>query len=217
MKAKKQQKEHIPTHPVVAHFKKADPVLHVVATTHYASVLTTTSHRRTYADAFASLAGSVVSQQLSTKAADTICKRLEEKCKGSVTAEAIKKLRLASMRSAGLSAAKCKTLKELSTAVLSGEVDFKKLQNMPEEDAITSLSRVWGIGVWTAEMFLIFALQREDVFSVGDLGLIRSMESIYGIPKDSPKHVYLEISNKWSPYRSTASRLLWKIRDRTSD
>lgn len=117
------------------------------------------------------------------------------------------------MRAAGLSAAKCKTLKELSTAVLDGSIDFKKLQKMPEEEAIASLSKVWGIGTWTAEMFLIFALKREDIFSVGDLGLLRSMESLYGIPKDSPKQVYLDMSQKWSPHRSVASRLLWKIRD----
>lgn len=201
------------THPAVVHFRKTDPTLHAVAIPHYETVLTKTPHRRNYHDAFASLAGSIVSQQLSTKAADTIWKRLEVTCKGPVTPEAITRLRISTMRGAGLSAAKCKTLKELSSAVLAGRIDFKRLAKMPEEEAIASLSSVWGIGTWTAEMFLIFALGREDVFSVGDLGLIRSMETIYGIPKDSPKAVYLEMSKKWSPYRSTASRLLWKIRD----
>ena len=199
-------------HPAILHLKRVDPLLHKKGLPHLEEVLNTT-HRRNYSALFASLAGSVVSQQLSVKAADTIWKRLEEKCKGSVTPESISKLRITSMRSAGLSAAKCKTLKELSKAVLTGEIDFKKLQKMPEEEAITSLSKVWGIGTWTAEMFLIFALKREDIFSVGDLGLLRSMESIYGIPKDSPKQAYLEISKKWSPHRSVASRLLWKIRD----
>ncbi len=200
-------------HPAVRHLKKVDPLLHEKGLPHFDEVLNSNAHRRNYSALFASLAGSIVSQQLSVKAADTIWKRLEEKCKGSVTPEAISKLRITSMRSAGLSAAKCKTLKELSKAVLTGEIDFKTLQKMPEAEAITSLSKVWGIGIWTAEMFLIFALKREDVFSVGDLGLIRSMEAIYGIPKDSPKQVYLEMSQKWSPHRSVASRLLWKIRD----
>ena len=199
-------------HPAILHLKRVDPLLHKKGLPHLEEVLNT-AHRRNYSGLFASLAGSVVSQQLSVKAADTIWKRLEVKCKGSVTPEAISKLRLESMRSAGLSAAKCKTLKELSKAVLTGDIDFKKLQKMPEEEATTSLSKVWGIGTWTAEMFLIFALKREDIFSVGDLGLFRSMESIYGIPKDSPKAVYIEISKKWAPHRSTASRLLWKIRD----
>ena len=201
------------THPVVLHLKRIDPILHKKALPHFDDVLATSSHRRNYSALFASLAGSIVSQQLSVKAADTIWKRLEEKCNRKVTPEAISKLRITSMRSAGLSAAKCKTLKELSKAVLRGDIDFKKLQKMPEAEAIASLSTVWGIGTWTAEMFLIFALKREDIFSVGDLGLIRSMESIYGIPKDSPKQVYLDISTKWSPHRSVASRLLWRIRD----
>jgi 3-methyladenine DNA glycosylase/8-oxoguanine DNA glycosylase len=201
------------THPAITHLKKVDPVLHKKGLPHFDDILKPTTHRRNYTALFASLAGSIVSQQLSVKAADTIWKRLEEKCKGSVTPEAISKLRITSMRAAGLSAAKCKTLKELSNAVLTGSIDFKKLQKMPEQEAIASLSKVWGIGTWTAEMFLIFALKREDIFSVGDLGLLRSMESLYGIPKDSPKQVYLDMSQKWSPHRSVASRLLWKIRD----
>jgi DNA-3-methyladenine glycosylase II len=200
-------------HPAVLHLKRIDAVLYKKALPHFDEVLHKTLHRRNYSALFPSLAGSIVSQQLSVKAADTIWKRLEVKCKGSVTPESISKLRVTSMRSAGLSAAKCKTLKELSKAVLTGDIDFKKLQKMPEEEAITSLSQVWGIGTWTAEMFLMFALKREDIFSVGDLGLLRSIESIYGVPKDSPKQVYLEISQKWSPHRSVVSRLLWKIRD----
>lgn len=197
----------------MAHFRENDPVLHQASLPHYDGIFTKKAHRRKYSEAFASLAGSIVSQQLSTKAADTIWNRLQDACKGVVTPEAISKLRIPTMRKAGLSAAKVKSLKELSKAVLKGEIDFKKLQQMPEEEAIATLSGVWGIGTWTAEMFLIFALEREDIFSIGDLGLLRSMETIYDIPKDSPKAVYLEISEKWIPYRSTASRLLWKIRD----
>ncbi|MEK7602299.1 MAG: DNA-3-methyladenine glycosylase 2 family protein [Patescibacteria group bacterium] len=203
-------------HKAVKHLKKVDPLLHAAALPHYETVLAKGMHRRNYSKLFAHLAGSIVSQQLSTKAADTIWGRLKGKCKGEVTAETILKLRITSMRSAGLSAAKIKALKELAKAVQSGEVDFKKLAKLPEEEAITTLSSVWGIGRWTAEMFLMFALLREDIFSLGDLGLTRSMETLYGIPKDSPKAVYLEISEKWSPYRSTASRVLWRLRDTKS-
>lgn len=198
---------------LVSHFKKVDPVFHQVALPHYDAVLARKGHRRGYTELFAYLAGSIVSQQLSTKAADTIWNRLKEACKGEVTPEAIQKLRLPTMRKAGLSAAKSKSLKELSKAVLSGEVDFKKLKNMPEEEAITALSNVWGIGHWTAEMFLMFGLERPDVFSPGDLGLVRSMEAIYGLPKDSPKQVYIEIAERWSPHRTLACLILWRIRD----
>ncbi len=198
---------------VANHFKKVDPVFHTAALPHYEAVLARKGHRRGYTELFAYLAGSIVSQQLATKAADTIWGRLKGACKGEVTPEAIQRLRLPTMRKTGLSAAKSKSLKELAKAVLSGDIDFKKLKKMPEEEAITSLSSVWGIGRWTAEMFLMFGLERPDVFSPGDLGLIRSMEAIYGLPKDSPKQVYIEIAERWSPHRTLACLILWRIRD----
>ena len=117
------------------------------------------------------------------------------------------------MRKAGLSNAKVKTLKELSKAVLSGGLELVALRKLPEEDAIARLSRVWGIGRWTAEMFLMFALEREDVFSPGDLGLIRSMEMLYGIEPNSKAHVYEAVALAWAPHRSFASRILWRVRD----
>lgn len=197
----------------LAHLKRVDPILHKAALPHAKAILEVTGHRRGYKKLFPALAGSIVSQQLSTKAADTIWSRLETACKGDVTPEAILKLRLPTMRKAGLSAAKSKSLKELAKAVMEGRVDFKKLAKLPEEEAIASLSSVWGIGRWTAEMFLMFALGREDIFSPGDLGLVRSIELLYGVPKDSPKEVYIQIAEKWSPHRTFASRVLWRVRD----
>lgn len=201
------------THPALLHLKKADPVLYRAALPHHEHL--TATHRRGYTknDLFAKLAGSVVSQQLSTKAADTIWERLKAACKGEVTPEAIKRLRLPTMRKAGLSAAKAKTLKELSRAILDGNLDLAALRKLPEEDAVARLSLVWGIGRWTAEMFLMFALEREDVFSPGDLGLIRAMEELYGIERDSKAHVYEAIAIRWSPHRTYACRVLWRIRD----
>jgi DNA-3-methyladenine glycosylase II len=203
----------LPRHAALAHFKKQDPVLYRAALVHHDGIVSSIGHRRRYQQLFEALAGSIVSQQLSTKAADTIWGRLQVACKGEVTPEAILSLRAPTMRKAGLSAAKTKSLKELAKAVLDGRVDFKKLKKLPEEEAIASLSQVWGIGRWTAEMFLMFALEREDVFSPGDLGLVRAIEALYGIKKDSPKEVYLAIAARWSPYRSFASRVLWRTRD----
>ena len=203
----------LPYADALMHLKRVDPVLHAHAKRHITGIRAAGTHRRSYDALFAALAGSIVSQQLSTKAADTIWERLKTARGGSVTALAIKRLRVPTLRKAGLSAAKAKSLKELAKAVLSGEVDFKKLKKMPEEEAITSLSSVWGIGRWTAEMFLMFALERPDIFSPGDLGLIRSMESLYGIPKDSPREVYQEMAQKWVPHRSFACRVLWRVRD----
>ena len=162
---------------------------------------------------FASLAASVTGQQLSTKAADSIWSKLETACGGEVTPEAIKRLRTPTLRKAGLSAAKVKTLKELSKAVLSGELNLPALKKLPEEEAIEKLSSIWGIGRWTAEMFLMFALEREDVFSPGDLGLRRSIEMLYNLPKDVHVRELEAIAQVWSPHRTFASRVLWRIRD----
>lgn len=195
------------------HLRTADPVLHVAALPHAKEILARKGHRRSYQKLFEALAGSIVSQQLSTKAADTIWKRLETACKGEVSPEAIRRLRLPTMRKAGLSAAKAKTLKELSSAVLSGVLNLPALAKIPEEEAVLSLSSIWGIGRWTAEMFLMFALEREDVFSSGDLGLRRSMEALYGLPKDVHVKELEAIAVRWSPHRTFASRVLWRVRD----
>lgn len=197
------------------HLKKADPVLYKAALPLKDHFIPRSTAQRRYSgqELFSSLAASVTGQQLSTKAADTIWGRLVVACKGEVTPEAIQKLRLPTMRKAGLSAAKSKTLKELSKAVLKGELDLAALRKIPEEEAIAKLSSVWGIGRWTAEMFLMFALEREDVFSPGDLGLRRSIEAMYGLPKDVAVKELELIALKWSPHRTFASRVLWRVRD----
>jgi len=195
-----------------AHFKKADPVLYKAATRTRDSVSAWVKPKRGADALFASLSSSVVSQQLSVKAAATIWERLKEAAGGSVTADTVAKLKEEKMRAAGLSAAKVKTLKELSKAVKGG-LDLPALRKMPEEEAVASLTKVWGIGTWTAEMFLIFALGRLDVFSPGDLGVVRAIEELYGLEKDSHRTKYVEIAERWAPYRSVACLVLWRFRD----
>jgi len=210
MKAKKADR----VDDAMKHLKKADPVLHKAALPHREELRDRMKRRRpTGQKLFAELASSVTGQQLSTKAADTIWGRLVASCGGEVTPEAIKRLRAPTLRKAGLSAAKVKTLKELSKAVLSGELDLPSLANVPEDEAIEKLSSVWGIGKWTAEMFLMFALHRDDVFSPGDLGLRRSIETLYGLPKDVHIRELEAIAIRWSPHRTFASRVLWRVRD----
>lgn len=208
-------KEEDPISAALSHLKEVDAVLHAAALPHAEDLRGRYAKKRRYSgkQLFAALAASVTGQQLSTRAADTIWARLENACGGEVTPEAIKKLRLPSMRKAGLSAAKAKTLKELSKAVLSGELNLMKLRTLPEEDAILKLSSIWGIGRWTAEMFLMFALERKDVFSPGDLGLRRSMETLYGLPKNVHVRELEARALVWSPHRTFASRVLWRIRD----
>jgi DNA-3-methyladenine glycosylase II len=199
------------------HFKKTDEVMYRLAENAEKKHLWTTrlTEKRGSGRLFETLASSVVSQQLSTKAADTIWNRLRQVCGGKVTPDTILATPLPSLRSAGLSQAKCKTLTELSLAIRNG-LNLPALKKIDEEEAIKKLSAVWGIGTWTAEMFLIFALQREDVFSVGDLGLVRAVEEAYGLPKDTPKKIIQEMSLAWAPYRSYACLLLWNFRDTVS-
>lgn len=196
----------------LAHFKKHDAVLYNAAKRFKGTLTSRVKPRRTADELFRALAGSVVSQQLSTKAAATIWARLEEACGGSVTPLSISKIRVERMRKAGLSAAKAKTLKELARAVKGG-LDLPALKKLPEEIAIERLTEVWGIGTWTAEMFLIFALGRADVFSPKDLGVMRAIEDLYGVAKDSKPHAYVVVAECWSPYRSVACLALWRHRD----
>lgn len=194
----------------LAHFKRVDPILYKAAKAHAPTLKPYT--RKTRDQLFAALCESVVSQQLSVKAADTIWQRLTAACGGKVTPITITKITLPRMRKCGLSAAKAKTLKELAKAVAGG-VDLPSLRTATPEDATTSLTQIWGIGPWTSEMFLLFGLGHPDIFSPGDLGLVRSMEHLYGLKKDGPKTVLVEIAECWSPYRSLACRVLWRSRD----
>lgn len=193
------------------HYKKVDPVFYT-AGKRVRKMLAKRSAPRSGDRLFASLAESVVSQQLSVKASDTIWKRLEIVCGGRVTPASILAAPLPRMRTAGLSAAKAKTLKELARAVTNG-LRLSGLRKQSPEQAIEALTAVWGIGPWTAEMFLMFGLGHPDIFSARDLGLIRSMETLYGIPKDSKREVYETVAAQWSPHRSTACRILWRLRD----
>jgi DNA-3-methyladenine glycosylase II len=159
----------------------------------------------------------VVSQQLGTAAADTIFARVKEVCKGRVTSLSILKIQEEKLRGAGLSAAKVKTLTAIAKAVEDGSLNLLSLKKIPEAEAAEALMRIWGLGPWSVEMFLMFSLGRSDVFSVGDLGLVRSIEAIYGLPKGAPRETLLAIAQKWSPYRTYACMLLWRTRDAKAD
>jgi len=194
------------------HFKKADPVLYKAAYAHREAIAAWVTPKRGADALFASLVNSIVGQQLSTKAAETIRQRLKVAAGGRVTPDSILVLKETEMRAAGLSGAKTRTLKELATAVKGG-LDLPALRKLPEEEAVAQLTKVWGIGTWTAEMFLIFALGRLDVFSPGDLGVVRAIEELYGVEKGSKSDAYVTVAECWSPYRSVACLALWKFRD----
>lgn len=194
------------------HFKKHDPVLHGAALPHLNAFSVRVSPKHTNDQLFAKLAASVVSQQLATKAAESIWKRVVAVCGGKVTHTSVLKTPLPRLRSAGLSAAKAKTLKELASAVRDG-LKLTTLRTLSQEDATARLTTIWGIGPWTAEMFLMFALGRPDIFSARDLGLVRSMETLYGFPRGVALIELEKHAERWSPYRTYACLVLWQARD----
>lgn len=194
------------------HFKRVDPHFYATTRKQHTLVPEEIGARRTRAQLFEALARTVVSQQLATKAASSIFKRVREVC-GTVTPESILHTPIEALRGAGLSGSKVKTLQAIATAVQKKEIDLLALKKMPEVEAAQKLQQIWGLGPWSAEMFLMFSVGSPDVFSAGDLGLIRAMETIYNLPKDTPREKILAITEKWSPYRTFASLLLWRFRD----
>ena len=195
------------------HFKRVDPRFYRATRAHHDALPEELSGKRTRARLFESLAATVISQQLGVAAADTIFARVKAACKGSLTSLSIIRMRPEALRNAGLSGAKTKTLKAIAAAVEDGTLDLLALKKLPEEEAAQKLLGIWGLGPWSVETFLLFALGRADVFSPGDFGLVRAMETIYALPKGTPRETLLAISEKWSPYRTYACLLLWRSRD----
>lgn len=160
---------------------------------------------------FIALVESIVSQQLSMKAADTIFGRLKALSSDSeLTAEAVIRMDPQKMRSAGLSWSKVSYVKNIAEYTLISDRVFEKFPMMSDEEIITELTKIKGVGRWTAEMFLIFTMGRPDIFSYGDLGLRRAIQRLYGFNKEPNITQMEKIVLKWKPYRSIASRYLWK-------
>ncbi len=195
------------------HFKKVDPVFFAATKAHHASLPDSLSRRRGAGALFAALCSTVVSQQLGRPAAQSIYARLQSLCGGVVTEEAIAGLSIPELRSVGLSTAKAKTLQAIAEATRAGELLLHTYHRIPETEVSERLQSIWGLGPWSVDMFMLFSLGRSDVFSAGDLGLIRGIEYIYQLPKGISKEEALTRSLLWSPYRTYASMLLWRTRD----
>jgi DNA-3-methyladenine glycosylase II len=159
---------------------------------------------------FEALARSIVFQQLSTKAAGTIYGRLEEAAGGKMTPESIQNLTVGEMRRAGLSNQKVGYIRDLAEHAQSGKIDFDRLPSMNDEEVIASLTDIKGVGVWTAHMFLIFALRRPNVLAVGDFGVRSAIKRHYK-KRILPKPALIEkLAVNWRPYCSFACWYLWR-------
>jgi DNA-3-methyladenine glycosylase II len=156
---------------------------------------------------FETLVNSIISQQLSAKASYTIKMRVYDIVK-SITLTSFLTASNDNLRQAGLSSMKIHYIFELARRVDAGEIDFEVMKKMSDDDIVALLMKLPGIGQWTAEMFLIFGLHRQDVLSLGDAGLRRAAHLIFG------ETVQLEhIGQTWRPYRSVASWYLWRALD----
>ncbi|HYM65109.1 MAG TPA: DNA-3-methyladenine glycosylase [Candidatus Sulfotelmatobacter sp.] len=155
------------------------------------------------------LVESIIGQQLSGKAADTIFKRFLALYKGSKfpKPEELLKTNVEKLRGAGMSYSKASYIKNIAQAFKDKKLDAKKLKKMSDEEVKTELVKIKGVGNWTAEMILIFTLKREDVFSLGDAGLRRAIKNLYNIEKEKD---ILKLSEKWKPKRSYACWYLWR-------
>lgn len=187
------------------HFKKVDPLLYEIAIKVELRTL------RKPEDPFIDLVESIIGQQLSGKAADTIFGRFKKLFpREQITPERIVKLDTGKIRSAGISYGKIKYIKGIAQEIKNKKLDLKSFKDLSDEEVLNELVKLKGVGIWTAEMFLMFTLARPDIFSAGDLGLQNAVVKLYKLKSKPDKNKLLEISAKWSPHRTIASRILWR-------
>lgn len=166
-------------------------------------------------DPFTALVRAVLSQQLSGKAADTIERRVHAVVGG---LEALSPATLLAadpdaLRGAGVSRPKIAYLRDLASRVHGGHLDLHGLKDLPDAEVIAAITAVKGFGVWTAEMFLMFSLERPDVFPVGDLGIVKGMQHLHGMKRRPKPRTMTRLAEVWRPDRSVACWYLWRIQE----
>ena len=195
-------------HQAIRHLKTSDKVL-------AALIEKVGPYRIEFRDpSFETLVRSIVFQQLSGKVARVIYDRLTQAVPGGrMTPEGILKLRPEKMRRLGLSRQKTAYIRDLARQTVKGKIVFESLPDLPDTEVIEHLTAVKGIGVWTAHMFLIFALRRDNVLPTGDLGIRSAIRKVYGLA-DLPKPGDVEeLARGWHPYCTVASWYLWRSLD----
>jgi DNA-3-methyladenine glycosylase II len=200
----------------IAHLRAVDPVLRALIDRVGRDALGDARVGRP-GDHYGALLRSIVGQQLSTKAARAIYNRLTDRFGGrtptpqEVLADDPDELRLA----AGLSRAKTTYLRSLAEHVIDGSLELERLEQLGDDEAIAELVAVKGIGTWSAHMFLMFDLERPDILPVGDLGIRKAVMAAYGLDELPLAPVIEAIAEPWRPYRTLASRFLWRSLDLT--
>ena len=197
---------------IKSHFKKVDPIIHGILVEMKLEPLQKPKRSTTY---FKRLCGEIIAQQLAGKAAQAITNRfynLFEKKR--VTPDKVLAFSEQELRNIGMSWAKARYTRDLAQKVKDKKVRLNNLHNLDDNLVIEELIRVKGIGNWTAEMFLIFTLGRENVFSHGDLGLRKALQKLYGFKNKPNEKQINKIVDKWSPYKSYGCLALWRSIDK---
>jgi DNA-3-methyladenine glycosylase II len=191
----------------LTHLRHADPVLRKVIEQVGACrlrPLTEGSH-------FEFIARAIVYQQLSTKAAATIHGRVQALCGGAVTAQPLTSLSDDALRGAGLSRQKLGYLRDLAARASDGRLDTVHFPDLPDEEVTRQLVQVKGVGVWTAQMFLMFRLGRPDILPVLDLGIRKGVQRAYRLRKLPDAKRVEKIAAAWAPYRTIGSWYMWRV------
>ena len=187
---------------------RRDPALARLIKVHGPCTLGTRARR----DSFTALVRAIVFQQLATRAAETIHDRVMASMASRSCPPPAQWLSVpeATLRGAGLSGQKTRYILDLCRHVTDGTLDTRRLHRMPDEDVITMLTQVKGIGRWTAEMFLMFHLQRPDVLPLGDLGVVTGFAKVYGGGTKVAADAMTAHAEAWRPYRSIGSWYMWR-------
>ena len=191
----------------VKYLSKKDPVMKKLISHYKDKTLTTRK------DIFYSLCKSIIGQQISVQAANSVFKKFEKACNGKINPKKINKLRPVKLKRCGLSRQKVKGIKELAIKFENKSFDPKKIKFMTDEEAIIYLSSLRQIGRWSAEMILLFTLNRPDIWPVQDIGLLRSISNNYKKKYFPPKKFVEFLRKKFTPYCSVATWYLWRSID----
>ena len=188
---------------------KKDSVLRKIIKKYNKGFLTTKNNP------FFSLCRTIIGQQISTKAADSIWAKFEKKCKKKIKPKIIIKISSRNLKSAGLSRQKISYLKNIAKAFINKSFDVSKLKKMSDEDAINYITKLKGLGIWSAEMFLMFNLNRPNIFPVKDIGLLRAISKNYKTSYPPSKKFLEKISKIHYGYRTVFTWYMWRSIDPT--
>lgn len=165
--------------------------------------------REVIPDLFMALVNSIIGQQISTKAQETVWARFQAMFTP-VTPEHIDTIPADKLQTCGISMRKASYIKEIADSIMDDSLDLAGLQTMSDEDVCKRLSQIKGVGVWTAEMLMIFSMRRMDVISWGDMAIIRGLRMLYHHREITPK-LFAKYKKRYSPYATVASLYLWQI------